>query len=433
MTGRRRVGPIRHLAAIAVLFLFCQHPSLTQASDQSSGTYGACFLSIPIGASHMSVPDVVAGMRPDASMVFSNPAVLAHLSRTQVFLSRANWLDDLSLNAASGVFPLRRYDINLSVGTRLLHSGELKGFDQTSQVVAEESYYGLSFSTALSKRFSSLGLSLGLGVTYLREHLPTETGDGFAMSLGASYERMGHRVEVFAQDLGGQISFDGRDYPVDSRYVLGYGHVFNRGWGRVDVGGQVTISRSQFKRFGIGAAYHFPRFFTLRSGIDHTFDAANRSQLPLSAGLGFRYGNFLLDYAYTSQEYFSSTHTFSVGFSFGAGGVGVVENKTTMGRRDLNPTGLPISYDDPMNTRVSQVSPANTPPASFAILAGVHSRVESARSEMRALRLLKVPAVVEKHGDEFKVLVGRYKSLEKANAELDRFESKGHRFTIALE
>ncbi len=67
---------------------------------------------------------------------------------------------------------------------------------------------------------------------------------------------------------------------------------------------------------------------------------------------------------------------------------------------------------------------------SYQILAGIHARSESARAEMRALQLLKMSAIVENSGDRFKVVVGKYESLEKANAALARLGAKGHHFTI---
>ncbi len=439
MMGRKRVGAFQRSVAVLVFLLLCHLPSVTRAGDEASGTYGASFLNIPIGARLTSVPDVVAGMEPDASLVFSNPAVVANLSRGQLFFSRVSWLEDLSLNAASVVLPVTPYDLNWSLGTRLLYSGDLKGYDDSNQVVAEESYYGLAFTTGVSKRFTPLGLSLGLGVSYFREHLPLETGDGFAMSLGASYQYRGHRVDFFANDLGGKIAFEGRDYPLDSRYVLGYGHVFKSGGGRLDVGGQMTISRSQLKRFQLGGAYHFARFFTLRGGMDQPLGSAPHTQTPVTAGLGFRYGNLAVDYAYASQEYFSNTHTFSVGFLFGqsAPAGGPADEGTMMGSSQGAAKAVP-GVSGKVTTAPSvaaaeiskDASSAALGAPSYEILAGIHARSESARAEMRALQLLKLSAVVENSGDRFRVIVGKYESLEKANAALARLGAKGHHFTI---
>jgi hypothetical protein len=261
----------------------------------------------------------------------------------------------------------------------------------------------------------------------MREHLPAEIGDGLAMSFGMSYERGSHRIDVFAEDVGGTMSFEGHEYAVAGRYTLGYGYAFTQGWGRLDVGTQIAFSHSVLSGVQIGAACHLNRFFIFRGGFDRQLDGAQNDELPFGAGLGFRYGSFMLDYAFTPQEYFPSTHTFSVGFSFGAG---------KMGDATLSAAVQPVPSSTnpaPQPSVSKEREPVKTPreqAAKYEIIAGVHSRAESARAEVRALRLVKVPASLETVGDRYKVLVGRYQTLEAANSALERYEKLGHRFQL---
>lgn len=428
MMRRKQKGTRRRLAGILFLLLTCPFfPAILFAGDDTVGTFGASYLRVPVGAALMSVPDVVAAMDPDASLAFSNPAGIAWVSQSCVFFSRANWLDELSLNAAGAVVPFPRYNLALSVGSRLLYSGQLQGFDNDDQVVSEDSYYGLALSTALSKKFERLGLSVGVGATYMREHLPAEVGDGVTMSFGASYERNNHHVDVFAEDVGGDISFEGHDYPVAGRYALGYGYAFSRSWGRLDVGTQVMLSHSELDRVQLGAAYHFHRFFIFRGGFERPFDAPETAQLPFGAGLGFRHGTLMLDYAFTPQQYFASTHTFSVGFAFGAGAARSAMMAPAVEPAGASTNSTPRPADKP--EAFSATPPRETTPK-YAIIAGVHSREESSRAEVRALSLLKVPATVETVGNRFTVVIGRYKTLEAANSALERYEKQGHRFQV---
>ena len=286
------------------------------AADENSGTFGATFLRIPVGARVMAVPDIVAGMNPDASLTFSNPAVVGDVTSGQLFLTTANWLDDLSFSAASIVVPFQS-GLRWSVGTRFLYSGGLQGFNASNQVVEEESYYDVAATTGLSKRFNGIGLALGADVTYVREHFPGQTGDGVTFSFGGSYQLQQHRVDFFARDLGGTLSFPDRGYPIDSRYTFGYGYMLNRAWGQLNLGGQMTMSRSQYQRFQIGATYMMNNYVSLRSGFDHAFSAETSLGVPLSMGIGVHYRNLNLDYAFTEQQYFSDTHTVSVTFAFG--------------------------------------------------------------------------------------------------------------------
>jgi len=455
----RRQRARRALASICLSLVFFMLPQgVAAVANEEAGTFGAAFLRIPVGAKAMTLPGVVAGMRPDASMIFSNPAVLAEISAGEVYLSRANWLDDLSLNAIGLVVPAP-LDLKWSFGSRLLYSGGLKGYDAAGQVVSEDSYYDLDFSTALSRRFTGIGLGVGVGVTYLREHLPQENGRGVVFSLGTSYQRSGHRVELVAEDIGGALSFPSRDYPIDSRYGIGYGRSFRPAWGVFDVGTQMSFSRSKAKRFRIGAAYLANPFLTLRTGFEHVFSAPETSQMPVSAGFGFHFGALTLDYAYTSQEYFSSTHTVSFLYSFGLspGGDAMRPNTRRRSEGRKPPVAQPVTtakatakaQPRPTDQEKPVAKPADPKPAQdaaagknkpekgasggFAVIAGVHSRMESAQAEVRALRLLKIPAVVDKSGGHLRVLIAKYGSRKKAEKALAKFRKKGHVFRVVAE
>jgi hypothetical protein len=404
------------------------------ASTEGAGTLGAAFLQIPVGAKAMTVPGIVAGMRPDASLIFSNPAALAQISTNQVYLTRANWLDDLSLNAVGLVFPLPK-ELNWSLGSRLLYSGDLKGYDASGQVVTEDSFYDLAFTTGLSRKFDGVGLGLGFGITYLREHLPQESGSGFVYSVGASWQRAGHRFEFAARDIGGELAFPGQAYPIDSRVSIGYGRSFRQGWGSLDVGTQLTVSRSEYQRLQVGASYLANPFLTFRTGFEHIFSAPPNSSMPISAGFGFHFSGATIDYAYTSQQYFSSTHTVSFAYSFGSGSN--PEPKKPRGGNHWETTDEKAEPNKPLkpqNTRAEASNASGSGPATtYAVIAGVHTRMESAQAEARALRLLKIPAVLERSGRYLRVLIAKYDSLTDAQAAVAKFRKKGHVFTVVAD
>jgi hypothetical protein len=425
----------------------CAVSTAAPASVEDAGTYGAAFLRVPVGAAGMSVPDVVAGMDPDASLVFSNPAVTGDLRSPQLFLSRASWLEDLTLNAVGFGTPVRRLGLVWSVGSRLLQSGDIHGYDSDENIVESENYYGLSFSSTVSRRFQN-GIAVGGGVTYSREHLPGETGDGMSFSFGASYARSGHRIDMYAENVGGSLSFAGRDYPIESRYTAGYGYSIVGGPGRLDLGTQVVVSNSEVRQIEVGGAYRFNRLMTVRAGYNYAMNTATDNGMPLSAGLGFHHGNLSFDYAYTSQEYFSGTHTFSLGFAFGGYTNKHVENAP----RQAEPAVLPEPALASAGVRDDDKPAANAAPAaatavsggaparaaapaskSYVVAGGVHSRMESAESEVRALRLLKVSASIEKAGDKYRVVIGKFGSREQAETALADYADRGHKFRILTQ
>ncbi|NIM19908.1 MAG: hypothetical protein GTO51_06640 [Candidatus Latescibacteria bacterium] len=450
-----------------VFLISCQFTANALASDPDVGTYGASFLQIPVGPRMLSSTEIVAGMEPDASLVFSNPAAIAGVPSGQMFITTANWLDGMQMGAASVVFPIGQSSMRIGFSTRLLYSSALKGYNDAMQVVSQESYYDLGASTALSYRFESIGLSIGASATYIREHSFPD-GSGYAFSFGAHYQHARNSFHFFARDIGGEISFDGYSYPIDSRYVFGYGRSLNLPRGALNVGAQMTVTRGDTKRFRFGGEYQFNRYLILRTAVNHYFESPDNSQFPLIGGLGFRFRNMAIDYAFTPHSYFPATHMFSFSYTFAP--LNAPQGETLDQNPNMapafpsspafsgeNPTGAPPNPPDekegiakrnakgeaeaknlektPEAVTEKVVAPVEqskkaTQKHKYTLLAGIHGRKQSAIAEVRALTLLDIPAFMEAVGSRYRVVVGRYTSKKAAQSAAKSYEGKGYRFEI---
>ena len=94
-------------------------------------------------------------------------------------------------------------------------------------------------------------------------------------------------------------------------------------------------------------------------------------------------------------------------------------------------TGTPIEYAAPAHAGQPNYEEAKK--VSYAVVAGFHRRAESAQAEVHALRLLKIPAVMESYDGGYRVLISRYWSKEAAESEVERYRSKGHRFKVVAD
>jgi hypothetical protein len=389
------------------------------------GSYAASFLKIPVGARLMSSPDAVAGMRPDASLVFSNPAFTAGMEHTQVFASSSNWLDNLSFSSIGFATPVGSRGTVLGLGSTLLYSGGLQGYDDALNVVSEESFYSVGFDFTLAHRFGRSGLSAAVGTTYLREHVFPEDGSGYAFHLGASYWLGRNMFHAAARDLGGSVSFAAGSWTIAPEWIIGGGRVFDSPVGQFFAGAQVADCDAYGTRVQLGVDYQVNSFFTLRTGLHDNLDSG-QSEAPFNAGFGMRYGAFGVEYAYTPQEYFSGTHTFSLAYTFGAphgarGGATV----------PIGDTAPPVADSEPAPPRSRGAR--GTEPATdvvFVLVGGTHAWLESARAEARALELLKIPAYVESEGPRYRVVIGRYGTYDQAEAARARHAGHGHNFQI---
>jgi hypothetical protein len=396
-----------------------------------AGTYAAPFLKIPVGARLMSSPDAVAGLKPDASLMYSNPAFLADVARTEVFVSSAEWLDNLVFSAAGVALPLGDGGTVLGFGTTFLYSGNLQGYNDALAVVTEESYYNVGFDATVSHALRGTGISVALGATYLREHVYPQNGTGYAFHAGASYRQGRNLLHLSARDLGSSVTYDAGTWEVAPEIVAGGGRVFDSRVGQFFAGAQVANSDAYGTRVQLGVDYQINTMFTLRSGVTNNIDIGEA--IPFNAGFGLHYGAMTVEYAYTPQEFFSSTHTFSLLYAFGTGNR-APGHPVTVPAGDFAP---PVAKSEPVPVPVPEPSrPARAQTqraAMYVLVAGSHSWLESARAEARALELLKIPAKVESEGTRYRVVVGRYDSQASADKALAHYRSLGHVFSVVAE
>lgn len=384
------------------------------ASSGTAGTYGAPFLRIPVGARLMSSPDVLLGMSPDASASFSNPAFLAALDRTELFISTATWLEDLSFSAASGTFRLTD-NLVAGLGTTFLYSGGLNGYDASLNVVTETDYHDAAFTASLAGRYG--GLSLGASATYIREYVLPAHGNGYSFSLGAGYRRGPNFVHASALNIGGTVRFDAVSYPIDGEYLVGAGRLFRTALGSFVAGAQLRVSEEN--RVEIGADYRAGRHVTLRAAVP---DVTGGSP-DVSGGVGVSWGAMRLDYAYTPVEYFSATHTVSLVFGFGA---------------QAAPTTRPTADDGTAPADMAPViapSQIQAPPANgYVIVAGTYATLAEARGAATKLEDAGILTEVEpRAGGSYRVVVGRYTSRSAAERALALYRSRGDRFELVTD
>ncbi len=400
------------------------------AAQNAAGTHAAPFLKIPVGARLMSSPDAVAGLSPDATLMFSNPAFLTGLPRAEAFITTSEWLDNMVFSSAGVALPIGSRGTVLGLGATFLYSGGVQGYDSGMNVVSEESFYDVGFDVTVSHAFRGTGLSLAAGATMIREHVLPNDGSGYAFHTGASYWLGRNLFHVAARDIGGSVSFESDSWAVAPEYLVGGGRVFASRLGQFFAGAQMAQSDTYGTRLQFGVDYEFNQALTLRTAINDNLDSEQRGS-PFNAGFGFNYGVVTLDYSYTPQEYFSSVHTFSLSYAFGASPRGMAA-PVTVPHGDMAP---PIADSEPSAPPKAAPSPPSSPRSSgnFVLLAGSHAWLESARAEVRALELLKIPSKIESNGTRFRVVVGRFKTAADAESARREYASDGHVFTVIGE
>lgn len=428
---RRNRPNWRYASFLALVFIGASGAFANLFAQSGAGTFAAPFLKIPVGARLMASPDVVAGLSPDASLMFSNPAFMTGLTRPEAFVATSEWLDNLVFTSAGVGLPIGSKGTVLGIGATFLYSGNVEGYDAGLNLVSQESYYDFGFDVTVSHAFRGTGLSLAAGTTIVREHVLPTDGSGYAFHAGASYWLGRNLLHAAARDIGGSVSFGSESWSIAPEYMFGAGRVFASRVGQFFAGAQVMDSNAYGTRMQLGVDYQFNSALTLRSGVTNNLENAQQGS-PFNAGFGLNYGMMSLEYAYTPQEYFSSVHTFTLSYAFGGPSRGMGA-PVTVPSGDFSP---PIADSEPMPPQRGNVTKELTPTRtgdSYVLLAGSHAWLESARAEVRALELLKIPSKIESNGSRYRVVVGRYRSSDEAESARREYASEGHAFTVIAE
>ncbi|NQV16608.1 PorV/PorQ family protein [bacterium] len=209
---------------IVFVILTCLIAMPLAAQSAKVGLAGAQFLKIPVGGQAAALDAAIITVVNDASAVFSNPAGLNHITaENSVFVSHAAWFAGIQLNSATyvrsvenvgkvGVFFSQLNSGEMKVTTELDQTGELNGetFNAVSQVV------GVSFARMFTDRFG-IGINTKLVMEDLARDIGASdfgSGTAFAIDIGTWYDTgiRGVKFSAVVQNFGPEVAPKGIYY-----------------------------------------------------------------------------------------------------------------------------------------------------------------------------------------------------------------------------
>src|SRR5690348_11035192 len=191
--------------------------SLESAAYASSGTEGAGFLDIPVGAGPAAMGAAYSALASDAYAPTWNPAGLAYLDSLQIAAQHLDYVQSTHYEYLSFGVPMTRsrsctsdfWCGNSGIGGSIqyLGSGDITGLDAngnpTGDYSAHYAAYNLSYGQAFSDKFS-----LGATAKLINIGLDNVTANSYAMDFGSMY-RLRNDIQVAAtlMNLGSEVKF----------------------------------------------------------------------------------------------------------------------------------------------------------------------------------------------------------------------------------
>ena len=259
--------------------------------------------------------DAVTATVQGAAATYYNPAgtvvTCSSCGTTQLLFTHKEWIQDTRmefLGASVRIGPTQA--IGISINTMTTSGIEIR----TRPGPAEGTFTARDFSLGVSyARMMSEDLRLGATAKFLYEKILVDEANGFALDLGGQYVTPfdGLSVGVLIANLGSMNDFrSGKmTLPALARVGPAYSLPVTTAQGIVTVEADFERVFPEKRSYvNIGGELAFQSLVAARAGYQFGSDGRG-----FSAGLGLRYGVFMLDYAYApiSQD-LGNTHTITL-------------------------------------------------------------------------------------------------------------------------
>lgn len=188
---------------IFVLFL-CLSAMNIMAQSESQTEYN--FLRLPVSA-HVAAAggDNITLVENDATLMFSNPALLLGVTPKTVSLSYMNYMSGCNCAAASYNMVVNE-KWNIGIGAQYMNYGKMKETDAAGTNLGTFTANDVAFSGTLAYELFN-NISGGITARYIIGTIGGYTSLGFGVDLGVNYYNAEKECSVSAvvKNLGGQI------------------------------------------------------------------------------------------------------------------------------------------------------------------------------------------------------------------------------------
>jgi hypothetical protein len=311
-----------HLAVVlAFSFFLASAPSL---SFSSSGTEGASFLDIPVGAGPASMGSAYTALATDAYAATYNPAGLGFLDSTQFSGQHLSYLDTLHYEYLSFAVPLPRPSScaspadcpgsALGGSVQYLGSGDINGMDQDANPTGTFSSYYASYNLAYGRSFNDK-LSLGVTGKLISAKLDTVSASAYALDFGSLY-RYDSKINFAATltNVGSKLKFLNEGDSLPMAFHIGSTFTPNPHWLAT---AEVIYPKTGLASFHMGGEWRPIEMLAVRAGYRTDTLKGLSAIAGVSAGLGLNVWGQELAYAYLPYGDLGNTHYISLLMKFG--------------------------------------------------------------------------------------------------------------------
>ncbi|MCD6471559.1 PorV/PorQ family protein [Candidatus Aerophobetes bacterium] len=273
------------------------------------GTTGASCLKLGVGARASAMGDAFSAIADDATSIYWNPAGLTQIEGTQLGATHTQWLEEINYEHLAYVSSHRDSAFGLSINW--LNTGKIEETTLSYPGGTGNSFEAKSSVVTLAyARKMGESLSLGAGLKYIGEKFEKESATSYGLDLGGFYKKQKFSFALGVQNIGNKEKFTEEEDPLPLNYRLGMAYLLNE---RIKLALDVNKPLDNEVNFHTGIECHLTDTLALRAGYKSGPEDIGSG---ITGGLGFKFKNISIDYAYVPYEDLGDTHRISLSVKF---------------------------------------------------------------------------------------------------------------------
>ena len=281
---------------------------------QDAGKTGMAFLKIGSSARSIALSDMGI-LDTDPSSVYYNPAAVTSIEAPSIMFTHQMWIQDVSSEILGANLLL--FGLPISVG---VNSTKIKGFEiRTVPSDVPEATFNINyFYGNLSTGFTLYEkLDFGVTIKYLYESLLADDASGTGYDFGLIYHDLYKNLTLGAsvRNLGNMQKLRNEKTKLPSDLILNAVYEFSIEEASLDLMPLAGIQKYfelEDMHYHIGTEVTYDKIVSLRVGYVTGYESKG-----FSAGAGFYWQGFNIDYAFTPFSYgIGNANTFSIIYNF---------------------------------------------------------------------------------------------------------------------
>ena len=307
---------MKKLLTVLATMVFCSTAGFAAFSNADLGTTSAAFLKLGAGARPAAMGGCYAGVADDSTAIYWNPAGLAQIDDKNGSLSLMNavWFEDIVYDWASYARPVKDWGV-FGIGTQYLSYGNLQKTDITGLNTGNFTPTDLAVSIAYAKNIK--GYDIGANLKYISSTI-INNATAYATDLGVMKKLMDSRLSLGAsvQNMGTPLKYVSDQEPLPFNVKAGGAYKIKNNWlAALDV--NAPIDGPLY--FGAGTEYvqTIKDNLVISGRAGYNTRNINTGGLNgFTAGLGVKYLEYEIDYAFVPYGDLGNTNLISLSVAF---------------------------------------------------------------------------------------------------------------------